>query len=299
MDETKDILLNMLENILGKPEKVYDSKLQYGYNCPECDDGKKKGNLEVTLEKHLFHCWSCGANNGTHGSLFKLIRTYGNKEHIKIYKIFQPEEFKIKEKKRKELKLPDCFTLIKNGNPNYPVFKQALRYLRERGVTDKMIIDNNIGFCGTGTHANRIIIPSYDDLGILNYYIARSWIPHTRAKYKNPEQEKDKIIFNESLIDWDEDIYLVEGVFDSIFLPNSIPMLGKHMSELLFNTLYEKVNKNIILALDGDAWQDSLRLYHELNGGRLFGSIKVVKMPIDNDIADLRGKIDDYYYKIK
>ena len=116
---------------------------------------------------------------------------------------------------------------------------------------------------------------------------------------KNPEQEKDKIIFNESLIDWDEDIYLVEGVFDSIFLPNSIPMLGKHMSELLFNTLYEKVNKNIILALDGDAWQDSLRLYHELNGGRLFGSIKVVKMPIDNDIADLRGKIDDYYYKIK
>ena len=92
---------------------------------------------------------------------------------------------------------------------------------------------------------------------------------------------------------------MVEGVFDSIFLPNSIPMLGKHMSELLFNTLYEKVNKNIILALDGDAWQDSLRLYHELNGGRLFGSIKVVKMPIDNDIADLRGKIDDYYYKIK
>ena len=299
MDETKEILLEILEDMLGKPEKVYDSKLQYGYNCPECDDGKKKGNLEVTLEKHLFHCWSCGANNGTHGSLFKLIRTYGDNSQLKVYKVLQPEEFKPVEKKRKDLKLPEGFTLIKDGNPKYPVFKQALRYLRDRGVTDQMIIDNNIGFCGVGSHISRIIIPSYDEVGILNYYIARSWVPNTRAKYKNPEQEKDKIIFNESLIDWDKDIYLVEGVFDSIFLPNSIPMLGKHMSELLFNTLYERANKNIILALDGDAWKDSVRLYHELNGGRLYGSIKVIKMPEDRDIADLRGDIEEYHYEIR
>ena len=91
MDDTKEILLEILEDMLGKPEKVYDSKLQYGYNCPECDDGKKKGNLEVTLEKHLYHCWSCGSNNGTHGSLFKLIRTYGDNGQLKVYKVLQPK----------------------------------------------------------------------------------------------------------------------------------------------------------------------------------------------------------------
>ena len=299
MDDNKELLLEILENILGKPEKVYDSRLQYGYNCPECDDGKRKGNFEVSLEKHVFHCWSCGDNNNTHGGLFKLIRTYGNKQQLKIYKVLQPEEFKPIERERKDLKLPKESTLIKDGNPNYPVFKQALRYLRSRGITDQMILDNNIGFCDVGSHANRIIIPSYDEVGILNYYVARSWIPNTIAKYKNPEQEKDKIIFNEHLINWDEDIYIVEGVFDGIFAPNSIPMLGKHMSELLFNTLYEKANKNIILVLDGDAWKDSVRLYHELNGGRLYGSIKIVKLPEDKDIAELRGNIDDYYYEMR
>ena len=56
----------------------------------------------------------------------------------------------------------------------------------------------------------------------------------SRAKYKNPEAEKDKIIFLENLIDWNKDIFFVEGAFDVLFIENSIPMLGKHMSELLF-----------------------------------------------------------------
>ena len=48
-----------------------------------------------------------------------------------------------------------------------------------------------------------------------------------------------------------------------------------------------------------DAWKDSVRLYHELNGGRLYGSIKVIKMPEDRDIADLRGDIEEYHYEIR
>ena len=47
-----------------------------------------------------------------------------------------------------------------------------------------------------------------------------------KASY-NPEAQKEIIIFNEHLIDWNEPIYIVEGAFDSIFIPNSIPMLGK------------------------------------------------------------------------
>jgi hypothetical protein len=91
----------------------------------------------------------------------------------------------------------------------------------------------------------------------------------------------------------------VEGVFDGFFLPNSIPMLGKHLSELLFNTLYEKCEGNIIIALDGDAFENAKKLYHELNGGKLYGKIKIVKLPKDKDVCDLRGKIDEYYIQIK
>jgi DNA primase len=171
--------------------------------------------------------------------------------------------------------------------------------LKNRGITDDIIERYGMGFCDKGSHAGRIIVPSYDKNGELNYYIARSWDLNSRAKYKNPEAEKDKILFNERLIDWKKDIYIVEGVFDGFFLLNSIPMLGKHMSELLFGELYSKAKKKIIIALDGDAYENALKLYHELNGGDLYGKIKIVKLPKDKDVCDLKGQIDEYYITIK
>ena len=170
---------------------------------------------------------------------------------------------------------------------------------KNRGIGDEIIEKYGIGFCDKGSHMGRIVVPSYDKEGELNYYVARSWDPRTKAKYKNPEAEKSKIIFNENLIDWDKDIYLVEGVFDGFFLENSIPLLGKFVSENLFKSLYTKSKGNIIISLDGDAWNDSVKIYNELNGGELFGRIKIVKLPKDKDICDLRGQIDEYYYKMR
>ena len=299
MSDDKEILLDILCEILGEPEKVYDSKLQYGYNCPECGVDERKGNLEVSLEKHLFHCWSCGDINNMHGPLGKLIDIYGSKKQKKLYNLLQPEEFKPKEKRKDKLRLPQGFTLFKDSSLVYPVRRQAYNYLKQRGITDDIIEKYGIGFCDSGTFSGRIIVPSYDSKDELTYFIARSWDPNTRAKYKNPEAEKDIIIFNESLIDWSKDIYLCEGVFDSFFLPNSIAMLGKHMSELLLNTLYEKAKGNIIIAIDGDAYKDAIRLYEELNGGILYGKIKVLKLPEDKDVCDLKGQIDEYYVDMR
>jgi len=299
MSDDKEILLDILCEILGDPEKVYDSKLQYGYNCPECGVDERKGNLEVSLEKHLFHCWACGDVNNMQGPLGKLLDLYGTKQHKKIYNLLKPENHKPKEKRVDKLKLPESFTLFKDSTLIYPVRRQAYNYLTSRGITDEMIEKYSIGFCDKGSYKGRIVVPSYDLKGELNYYIARSWDPKSRAKYKNPEAEKDKIIFNEHLINWDEDIFLVEGVFDGFFLPNSIPMLGKHMSSLLFDSLYLKSKGNVTIALDGDAWKDSVRLYEELNGGELYGRIKLLKLPQDKDVCDLKGQIDNYYYKMK
>ena len=299
MSDEKEILVELLREILGDEKMHYEHRGQISFNCPVCDEDRNKGNLEVNYLQHVFKCWSCSETNGTHGSMGKLIDLYGNKKHKKVYKLFQPEDTKPKEKPKQKLRLPESFTLFKDSNPIYPVYKQAYNYLKTRGITDEIIERYSIGFCDNGSHAGRIIVPSYDIEGELNYYIARSWDPKSRAKYKNPQAEKDKIIFNQHLIDWKKDIYLVEGVFDGFFLPNSIPMLGKHMSELLFNTLYDKVKKNIIISLDGDAWDNAVKLYRELNGGKLYGKIKIVHLPKDKDVCDLKGQIDEYYVQIK
>ena len=299
MSDEKEILVELLREILGDEKMHYEHRGQISFNCPVCDEDRNKGNLEVNYLQHVYKCWSCSETNGTHGALGKLIDLYGNKKHKKVYKLFQPEDTKPKEKPKQKLILPESFVLFKESNPIYPVYRQAYNYLKNRGITDEIIEKYSIGFCDKGSHAGRIIVPSYDIEGELNYYIARSWDPKSRAKYKNPQAEKDKIIFNQHLIDWKKDVYLVEGVFDGFFLPNSIPMLGKHMSELLFNTLYDKVKKNIIIALDGDAWDNAVKLYRELNGGKLYGKIKIIHLPKDKDVCDLRGDINQYYVNIK
>jgi len=299
MSDDAEILLEILHDILGDEKLHYESKGQISFDCPICDEDRHKGNLEVNYFEHVYKCWSCGDENNTKGPLGKLIDNFGNKKQKKIYNLLQPEQHKPKEKRKDRLRLPDGFTLFKDSSLVYPVRRQAYNYLKQRGITDDIIEKYGIGFCDQGKFNGRIIVPSYDSEGELTYFIARSWDPNTRSKYKNPEAEKDIIIFNESLIDWDEDIFLCEGVFDSFFLPNSIAMLGKHMSELLLNTLYEKAKGNIIIALDGDAFDGALRLYEELNGGTLYGKIKVLKLPEDKDVCDLKGQIDEYYIDMR
>jgi DNA primase len=300
MLDDNEIIVDILKEIFGKEKRHYESKGQLSVNCPICDDGKHKGNLEINYFQHVYHCWSCGDTNNMHGSLPHLIKKYGKKSHVKTYSLLCPsEDNKITKKKIPKLKLPEHFKKFNEVSSIYPVRRQAYNYLTNRGITNEMIERYGIGFCDNGSHSGRIIIPSYDKKDELNYYIARSWDLHSRAKYKNPEAEKDKIIFFESLIDWEKDITLVEGAFDSIFIPNSIPMLGKHMSSLLFDTLYEKAKGEITIALDGDAYDNAISLYHELNGGNLYGRIRVVKLPLDKDIADLRGNINEYYITIR
>ena len=298
MDEN-EALVELLEEVLGDHGLHYPNRGQISFNCPVCDDGRNKHNLEVNYIDNVYKCWACGDSENTHGALGRIFDKYGNKKQKKLYNVLKPETVVKREKKKKALKLPESFTLFKDSSPVYPVRRQALNYLKSRGITEEMIEKFGIGFCDKGDHAGRIVIPSYNTKGELNYYIARSWNPMSKAKYKNPEAEKDKIIFWESLIDWNKDIYLVEGAFDGLFLDNPIPMLGKHMSELLFDTIYEKAKGNVIICLDGDAWNNAVKLYHELNGGDLYQKIKILKLPIDQDVCDLKGQIDPYYIIIK
>jgi DNA primase len=295
MDEF-EVLVELISEFLGEPKKVSESTGQLSFDCLECDEDKHKGNLEISIEKEVYHCWSCGISGG----LGKLFDTYANKKQKKTFNLLRPDTNQPKKKReKKKIQLPEGYTQFKDSNPIYPPHKEALNYLKTRGITDEIIERYQIGYTMKGEKSGRIIVPSFDSKGELNYYIARSWNPKSKMKYMNPEAEKEKIIFDEHLIDWDKNIYLVEGVFDAFFLPNSIPMLGKYISELLFTKIYTQATKDIIICLDGDAWKDAEKLYRELNGGSLYGRIKIVKLPVDKDVCDLKGQINEYYYKIK
>jgi DNA primase len=299
-------VVDILEDIFGDYKLHNDYRGQIAFDCPVCsydikglEQGDGKGNLEINYKHNVYKCWVCAETHDTHGSLFKLIKKYGTPKQFKKYQLLRPDDTDVPKKVFKQIKLPNEFIPFKDasfGLKMTPQYKQAWNYIKSRNITDLMIQMYNIGFCYQGPYENRIIIPSYDSESRLNYFVARSYLTKTKMKYKNPEVDKESLIWNEHLINWDEPVYIVEGAFDSIFLPNSIPMLGKYMTENLFNKLYNNAKK-IIIVLDPDAWNDAEKLYHKINCGKLMGKVWVIKLEGDMDIADLKGDLSEYKIK--
>lgn len=300
-------VVDILEDILGESRNHNEYSGQMAFNCPTCsydikglDDGDGKYNLEVNYIDGVYKCWVCSDTHDTHGTLHKLIKTFGTKKQLKKFEILMPDSDGERIKKSyKRVRLPKeyiAFDSVSAGMKLTPQYKQAWNYIKKRNITDEQIKKYKIGFCYQGEYENRIIIPSFNQENELNYFIARSYLSYTKMKYKNPEAEKEIIIFNENLIDWEQPIYVVEGAFDSIFVPNSIPMLGKHMSDYLFNLLYDKA-KEIVILLDGDAWEDAVKLFHKINCGKLFNKVWIIKLDLDRDIADLCGDLTNYEKK--
>lgn len=303
VSEEYEPIIEILDDILGEHRMHNEYKGQLTYCCPTCsydikglDEPDGKFNLEVNYKMGVYSCWVCSETHNTHGNIFKLIKKFGNKKQLKQYKILTPDTDEQYVKQYKKVKLPKEFISFKDVSTGMKLthfYKQAHNYIKSRNITDSMIEKYNIGFCYEGEYANRIIIPSYDKDGEINYFIARSYESKPYMKYKNPEAQKEVIIFNESLIDWNKPIYLVEGAFDSIFLDNAIPMLGKVLSEHLFNILYEKA-KEIIIVLDPDAYDNEQKIFHTLNGGRLMDKVFVTHLDGNSDIADMCGNLIDY-----
>jgi DNA primase len=138
--------------------------------------------------------------------------------------------------------------------------KQAINYLKKRGISRTDMIRYDIGYCPNGSYSGRIIVPSYDDNFNLNFFVSRSIFEEDTLKYKNPKWSKDVIGFD-SFINWDEHITLVEGVFDAISARyNTIPLFGKLMSNLLKEKILLRKPPKVIVALDNDARKDALNI---------------------------------------
>jgi DNA primase len=292
------LVVEILEDVLGNSKKHYENKSQISFDCPVCssikglDVGDGKGNLEVNYFHHVYKCWACSETYGTHGTLNKLIRKYGSKNHMKQYQLVIPDNKRVVVDKEKVVitGLPKNFTplTIERNDSGY---QQAIQYLSKRNIGIDLIKKFNLGYANVGDYRNRIIFPSYDSENNINYFLGRSFENYTKLKYKNPEVSKMEIIFNEGKINWDSNIYLVEGVFDHITLPNSIPMLGKVLNDLLFKKLIDNASAKVIIVLDNDAEKDAINLYKKLDSTKLNGRVLMVYMPKRFDLSDVHQKL--------
>lgn len=273
------LLVDVLVGIFGDYRDHNPYHGQVSFNCPYCDEGQNKGNLEMNYLKGVYKCWVCGETHGTKGSLPYLVKKFASKEELKDFKLFyDPQESKIEKNVIVDLELPEEYIPLYFKQNRNSRTNKAISYLKKRGIDEKIIDKFKIGVCLNGRYFNRIVVPCYDVNNKLNYYITRDFSGKAKNKYDNPRSDKTQVIINEHLINYEADIYLVEGIFDHIVVPNSIPLLGVTISDLLFETLLFKSKANIIIFLDGEAYEQAEIVYNRLNIFELEGRVKIIRV---------------------
>jgi DNA primase len=246
--------LRIAHQILGSSRKSRD---EYLFHCPYCQHHKKK--LSINFGKGYWKCWVCDTRGK---NIYRIVRKFGTYQQrqkwldldgrldLNEFEGIFAEMNNVREEQ--VFDLPEDFVSL--CNKHLPrTAKMPLRYLFERGLTRQDILKWKIGYCGSGKYNGRIIVPSFNNDGNINYFVARSY-DGNRRKYLNPTAEKD-IIFNELSVDWDSPVILVEGVFDAIVAgENAIPILGSTIRET--TKLFQAIAINdtpVYLALDADA----------------------------------------------
>ena len=267
---------------------AYSNKGEHLFYCPFCNHHKPK--LSINIEKNVFKCWVCDTRGRDN---YYLVKRFGNfnqqQEWLQFTNQTDINDFEIifsgsvqKEFVEQIIELPEEYkSLVNNNSLSYTL---PLNYLKKRGIKEDDILKWRIGYCSSGEYAGRVIIPSFNENGNVNYFVARSCRDQF-PRYKNPPVSRN-ISFNELSIDWSDDIVIVEGVFDAIKAYNSIPLLGSTLRE--DSALFQKIvqhNPKVYVALDRDAEKKASILIQKL----LSYGIEVYKIqiPENKDVGDM------------
>jgi len=258
----EDRLLELLESVLGKSKKT--SGDNYAFYSPFVDHYKPKLEINIRINSkgnNPWHCWISDEKGRTIKGLFKKLRVSKQTwdEYTSIFsKVNRYSSEYDTTEVVEQVELPKEFKPLYQKS-NSIKWKHALNYLLNRGLRVEDIVKYNIGFCESGEYEDKIIIPSYDERGKLNFFVGRSFYD-TKFKHKNPKVSKDIVGFD-LLVNWDTPIVLCEGAFDAIAIRrNAIPLFGKSIQSELEKKIVGNSVKKLYICLDSDALKNALGL---------------------------------------
>jgi DNA primase len=264
----QDEIVSILNKALNQKARIRKGT-DAVYFCPNCKHYKRK--LEINLITGKYNCWVCDFSGTSFKTLFKKLNL--------SYELYSSIKFDVKNKSSKSNNVDELENLFKE-NVNKPIdvlklpneylplceyrdsveYNNALKYLKSRNISKYDIYRYQIGYCEDGDYKQRIIIPSFDIDNNLNFFVGRSYYKDVGLKYNNCEFSKNIIGF-ESLIDFSQEITLVEGVFDAFAVRyNCIPLFGKTLSKKLKESLIINKVSLVNLLLDNDAIKESIRI---------------------------------------
>lgn len=212
-----------------------------------------KKKLCLRVDNEFYHCWVCGYRGRGLSYFFK---KHKPNYHPTATQLFEKRVTEKQEDTLPPVALPEGFSLLALANSKSdPDLRGCLSYMLKRGFSIRDLWYFRAGAVTSGRFRRRIIIPSFDADGVLNYFTGRAIDADAGRKYINPRVKRSEIIFNEMNIDWSSELTIVEGPFDLMKAnQNSTCLLGSSLSERHF--LFQRIVANktpVLLALDPDA----------------------------------------------
>lgn len=256
-------ILSLLETVLGQSEKKSHGNYRFQCPLPGCSSVRKRLEIQTettSIGQNPWKCWVCNKGGLTIKSLFNQAKTE-SQYHIRLKRIIPitysgPSSI---EQVEEIIVLPDEYKLLNNIQAADMIGRQALAYVKRRGISQEEIIKYQLGYCDSGRYRSRVIIPSFDQNGVLNYFSGRSFIEDEEKKYDQPSISRSNIIPFELYINWNAPIILCEGFFDAIAIRrNAIPLLEKGITPALLTKILGSFVEKIYIVLDKDGMREAL-----------------------------------------
>jgi transcription elongation factor Elf1 len=248
----------------------------YNFRCPYCGDSKKyrnkaRGYIYQSKNDHNFKCHNCGVSRSFTNFLKDIdvplydqyvLERYKNGLTGKNSNTADPEfKFNKPSFSKSQLDLPKISELNKEH--------LARKYVEDRQIPekylDKLYYCENFKewtnsqkqtFSSIQNDEPRIIIPLVNKGKVFGFQ-GRSLKKKSQVKYITIIlDETPPKIYGMDDLDWDKTVYIVEGPIDSMFIENSIAMVGADIDKMFLITHYdvdfvmvydnEKRNKQIV-----------------------------------------------------
>jgi len=234
------MISSRLEKFVRKKEGLYN------FRCPYCGDSQKhknkaRGYLYKSKSDHNFKCHNCGVTRSFTYFLKDLDEPLYKEYVLERYKegltgrgtVSPVPEFKTSKpvfKKVTELEQFKGLSKISELNTTHP----AREYLSKRQIPERFfsrfyfVEDYNLWANNDNTFKeSRIILPLISEDGNVFGYQARSLHQNAKLRYITTILDKQyPKLFGLDRINKNENIYVTEGPFDSLFIRNAIAMCG-------------------------------------------------------------------------
>jgi len=304
------------------------------FSCNVCGDGKTGNRMRGHLLRSksrksseyfwAFKCFNEGCPASGEGNAWSAEKwlKFTSKELYKrysreLFKIHSSEkensekerEERLRQKKLEEEKRKKQIEKEKQAIKHFKTINGDSDFLSQKGreFVEKRRIPREVWkrwwVATGGMYRNRLIIPFFNKSNTIYYYQARTLVGD-EPKYLNRLGSKDDVIYNIDHIDPSKPVIVLEGIIDSLFIENSIAIIGasisnkvkKRISKLdvyyLFDNDKTGMEKSKKLLLDGEKvflWNK----WHLSSGCKDINDV-IVKYEIEKFKF---GHLEDYFSK--